>query len=265
MKQCPNGHMVSGDMKFCPMCGAELVDYRPMSCPYCGKELAGNEKFCPTCGAQFERNGSNFNQSVGYVPGYYQKKNNNSTLLIVTGIIALGVMIIGLLLLVIALISAKQQAASWDGDNQNYALVDSVTVDDESDDSEYVDSCSHSSNYVDHDESNSLSSYDNSSSDNSSSDNSLLHFYSADDVYILLRYKTFVHSSGVTLRYDDTCQLYINDEWNSGIFEVLRYTRDSALIQYHSPSDGTMRLIVNIVGNKIQITDPLDGSVFYQK
>lgn len=48
MKQCPNGHSVDDNAKFCPQCGAEIVG--AVYCTKCGKELEGMVKFCPQCG-----------------------------------------------------------------------------------------------------------------------------------------------------------------------------------------------------------------------
>lgn len=54
MKKCPNGHEVSDEVKFCPICGAEVVEKRAKFCPQCGTERKENQKFCPQCGAAFE-------------------------------------------------------------------------------------------------------------------------------------------------------------------------------------------------------------------
>lgn len=54
MKKCPNGHEVSDEVKFCPICGAEVVEKKARFCPQCGYERQGSEKFCPKCGAAFE-------------------------------------------------------------------------------------------------------------------------------------------------------------------------------------------------------------------
>jgi len=39
MKKCPNGHEVSGDVKFCPQCGAEMLE-----------DVAEDVRFCKKCG-----------------------------------------------------------------------------------------------------------------------------------------------------------------------------------------------------------------------
>ena len=53
MKQCPNGHEVGGEAKFCPICGAEVIDNGTTYCAKCGSERKGTEKFCSQCGTPF--------------------------------------------------------------------------------------------------------------------------------------------------------------------------------------------------------------------
>ena len=59
MKKCPNGHEVSGDVKFCPQCGAEMLEDVAEDvrfCKKCGNERKGVEKFCSHCGHPFYGN-----------------------------------------------------------------------------------------------------------------------------------------------------------------------------------------------------------------
>lgn len=53
MRKCPNGHDVSDNVKFCPQCGAEVVDSNKEFCSNCGKERVDDEKFCSHCGTPF--------------------------------------------------------------------------------------------------------------------------------------------------------------------------------------------------------------------
>lgn len=53
MKQCPNGHEVSDNVKFCPECGAEIIDNDAKFCAKCRNERKGTEKFCPKCGTPY--------------------------------------------------------------------------------------------------------------------------------------------------------------------------------------------------------------------
>lgn len=50
---CPNGHSVSGDMKYCPICGSKIYDTRGRFCTNCGNERNETDKFCPQCGMPF--------------------------------------------------------------------------------------------------------------------------------------------------------------------------------------------------------------------
>ena len=54
-RKCPNGHSVGDDMKFCPVCGAELLVSGMRFCPNCGKERQPNDLFCTNCGFSFEQ------------------------------------------------------------------------------------------------------------------------------------------------------------------------------------------------------------------
>ena len=53
MKQCPNGHEISGETKFCPICGTEVIDNGTVYCAKCGNKQEGTEKFCSKCGTPF--------------------------------------------------------------------------------------------------------------------------------------------------------------------------------------------------------------------
>lgn len=53
MRQCPNGHEVGDNVKYCPTCGAEITNGNKF-CTKCGNERMGAEKFCPKCGTLFD-------------------------------------------------------------------------------------------------------------------------------------------------------------------------------------------------------------------
>lgn len=55
MKQCPNGHNVGDNVKFCPKCGAEMIDGGAKYCAKCGNERKGTEKFCSQCGTPYDQ------------------------------------------------------------------------------------------------------------------------------------------------------------------------------------------------------------------
>ena len=49
--KCPKcGHELAKGAKFCPECGASLINL----CPKCGHPLAAGAKFCPECGAKID-------------------------------------------------------------------------------------------------------------------------------------------------------------------------------------------------------------------
>lgn len=55
MKQCPNGHEVSDNVKYCPECGAEITNGGTKYCAKCGNERKGTEKFCSQCGTPYDQ------------------------------------------------------------------------------------------------------------------------------------------------------------------------------------------------------------------
>ena len=44
MKHCPNGHEGSGETKFSPICGAEVIDNGTTYCTKCSTSIVINEK-----------------------------------------------------------------------------------------------------------------------------------------------------------------------------------------------------------------------------
>lgn len=53
---CPNGHRVGDDMRFCPICGAEITIDGIRFCPNCGQERQSMDRFCTNCGLSFKQN-----------------------------------------------------------------------------------------------------------------------------------------------------------------------------------------------------------------
>ena len=92
MKQCPNGHNVGDKVKFCPECGAEIIENSTRFCQNCGNERKGTEKFCPQCGMPYDQTSSNLVKNVS--------KNSNSgkkgiLIAVVVGLIGLFVLALG--------------------------------------------------------------------------------------------------------------------------------------------------------------------------
>lgn len=54
-KRCPNGHSVTDDMNFCPVCGAEISAVGMRFCPNCGEGRQPSDRFCTHCGFPFEQ------------------------------------------------------------------------------------------------------------------------------------------------------------------------------------------------------------------
>ena len=101
-----------------------------------------------------------------------------------------------------------------------------------------------------------------SSSSNTSS--SSRTFYSEQIVIGYLTNQSFRASDGLTMRVDGDGRLYVDGDY-AGVLSVLRYTSTAALIRYGGGQYGEGKLTVQIVGNKFLLTDPVDGTVYYQK
>ena len=101
-----------------------------------------------------------------------------------------------------------------------------------------------------------------SSSSNTSS--SSRTFYSEQIVIGYLANQSFRASDGLTMRIDGDGRLYVDGQY-AGVLSVLRYNSTSALLRYGGGMYGEGKLIVNIVGDKFQLKDPTDGTVYYQK
>lgn len=83
-------------------------------------------------------------------------------------------------------------------------------------------------------------------------------------VYGFLANHSFKHSSGLIIKFDSKCQVYIDGDWVAGAISVLRYDATSALIQFNSPIYGTNRLLVKIANDKLELVDTKDQSVYRQ-
>lgn len=87
MKQCPNGHEVSDNVKFCPECGAEIIDNCAKFCAKCGNERKGTEKFCSQCGTPY---GQSLTSNVSEIEVSQDKSSKKGILIAaVVAIIAL--------------------------------------------------------------------------------------------------------------------------------------------------------------------------------
>lgn len=51
--KCPNGHVVSVYMRYCPICGSKIIYNGIHFCPNCGKERHSTDNYCVQCGYSF--------------------------------------------------------------------------------------------------------------------------------------------------------------------------------------------------------------------
>ena len=101
-----------------------------------------------------------------------------------------------------------------------------------------------------------------SSSSNTSS--SSRTFYSEQIVIGYLANQSFRASDGLTMRVDGDGRLYVDGDY-AGVLSVLRYSSTAALLRYGGGMYGEGKLTVQIVGDKFQLKDPTDGTVYYQR
>lgn len=73
----------------------------------------------------------------------------------------------------------------------------------------------------------------------------------------------FRANNGVTIRFDGNGGMFCEDDY-AGIVSVLRYTPTSALLRYGGGQYSEGQIIVKIVGHKLQLTDPVDRTDYYQ-
>ena len=93
MRLCPNGHEVSDTVKFCPKCGAEILD-KPAEdirfCKKCGHERNGAEKFCTRCGFPFYGEPDCTSSNIESVHNNAFNKKNISILIVVPLLLICG-------------------------------------------------------------------------------------------------------------------------------------------------------------------------------
>lgn len=89
---CPNGHEVKDNLRFCPICGAELQEKTMKFCKKCGNERKGTEKFCSKCGTPFEGIPTPSTQNTNHI---VQASSSSTNLKIILPII-IGVIILAL-------------------------------------------------------------------------------------------------------------------------------------------------------------------------
>lgn len=109
------------------------------------------------------------------------------------------------------------------------------------------------------------SSSDSDYSSSSSSSSLTTEFQGADNVVGYLANHTFTDGSGLDIRFDSNGGIYIDNDY-AGVVSVLTYNSTSALLRYRGGAYGEGKIAVTMDGNgRIRLTDPADGTVWYQK
>lgn len=109
--------------------------------------------------------------------------------------------------------------------------------------------------------------YNNSNEDIYSSSNSSSvsrTFYDEQIVVGYLANQTFRSSNGFTIRFDGSGRMYAEGDF-AGVVSVLHNNSTSAMLRYGGGQYTEGQIRVDIVGDKFQLTDPVDGTVYYQR
>lgn len=109
----------------------------------------------------------------------------------------------------------------------------------------------------------SKSSNDYSSSSSQASSSLSKTFANEQYVTMYLANQTFRSNDGLAIRFDGNLRMYVDGDY-AGAVSVLRFNSTSALLRYGGGAYGDGRITVQIVGDKLQLTDPEDGSVYHQ-
>ena len=254
MKQCPNGHEVGDNVKYCPTCGVEIISGNKF-CTKCGNERKGAEKFCPKCGRPFDTQGT-YNFDID------EKAESNKSLLLILSIIAIAIIGVGAWLYY-GKADGKNTVSTINYESDSVQSINStieeVTSVDNSTESA-VDCTEEPLDDADELTSNGSNSYD----EDNYSNNSPRTFANEQYVTMYLANQTFRSSDGFTIRFDGDLRMYAEGDY-AGVVSVLRYNSTAALLRYGGGQYTEGRFSVQIVGDKLQLTDPVDGTVYYQR
>lgn len=76
--------------------------------------------------------------------------------------------------------------------------------------------------------------------------------------------QTFRSGNGFTIRFDGDLRVHAEGDF-AGVVSVSYYNFKSAMLRYGGGQYSEGRISVQIVGDKLQLRDPIDGTVWYQK
>ena len=105
---------------------------------------------------------------------------------------------------------------------------------------------------------------ENAPSYSSSNTSSSKTFANEQYVTMYLANQTFRSNDGFTIRFDGDLRMYAEGDF-AGVVSVLRYNSTAALLRYGGGQYTEGRISVQIVGDKLQLTDPIDGTMYYQR
>lgn len=285
---CPHcGASIGEGDAFCGSCGKKIEESPQKEteqimrvCPYCGSAIQDDDVFCQNCGRNL-KDGTHTESSITNEQIYYEEEEPRKNWVhFILGAIALlaicgggwwyynsskspntanGVAVADTVAVVDTVASSSftneepvDTVAVDTSAFSNEGIAD-ITVSQYEDDDRQMEQNSNISN----------SSEDSYSSLNTSSSSSRT-FVNEQYVTMYLANQTFRSNDGFTIRFDGDLRMYAEGDY-AGVVSVLNYNSTSAMLRYGGGQYTEGRFRVDIVGNKLQLTDPMDGSVFYQR
>lgn len=100
--------------------------------------------------------------------------------------------------------------------------------------------------------------------DNKSESSSSLTFDSEESVVAHLANQTFQSSDGLTIRFDGNGKMFSGGAY-AGVISVVSHEPESAVLNYKGGVYSEGKIIVKIVGDKLKLIDPADGTEFRQR
>ena len=88
----------------------------------------------------------------------------------------------------------------------------------------------------------------------------------ANEQYVImyLANQTFRADDGFTIKFDGSGRMYAEGDF-AGVVSVLNYNSKSAFLRYGGGQYPEGRFRVDIIGDKLRLTDPEDGTEYYQR
>ncbi len=247
MKKCPFcGAELNDDSLFCTKCGNQLP--KDNQCPHCGASVNDGDAFCTKCGKPLAQSSddSDVHGKDEYDENIFKKYLPH---------------ILGCIVIVCVIFVWNRNEGNFfssEGQATN-EVTDTIPYSNNPDLSSF-DSAIQETN---EEEDTYNNSYNTPATETTTYEMSSREFYNEQSVIGYLANQRFHNSSGVDINIDGSGRIYIDGD-AAGVLSVMRYSSKSAVLRYSNGLYGEGKIIVRIVGDKFELEDPVDGSVWYQ-